>query len=145
MNLSREILNKLSKADLIDLVLQLQVSTPEVIRDNRIIVIDENWGDDERFTKLISLNGMRFRLLYNNRNGVPLGFDSRFKAEIEAADKSWNPALGKKMLILKRYLMWLVRSKGLRMLKSYSWISRLNYLNYMLRNICTIGRYCNGN
>jgi len=47
------------------------------------------------FTRFVEHNKNMFRLIYDNRNGVPLGFDSRFQAQIKTSDSLWNTIAGK--------------------------------------------------
>lgn len=44
--------------------------------------------------RFIEHNNKKFKLTYDNRNGTPLGFDYRFKADILKED-SWNTIAGK--------------------------------------------------
>ncbi|PRM99512.1 immunoglobulin-like domain-containing protein [Aliarcobacter cryaerophilus] len=44
--------------------------------------------------RFIEHNNKKFKLTYDNRNGTPLGFDYRFKAEI-LKDDTWNTIAGK--------------------------------------------------
>ncbi|MCT7521249.1 hypothetical protein [Aliarcobacter cryaerophilus] len=44
--------------------------------------------------RFVEHNNKKFKLTYDNRNGTPLGFDYRFKADILKED-SWNTIAGK--------------------------------------------------
>ena len=44
--------------------------------------------------RFIEHNNKKFKLTYDNRNGTPLGFDYRFKADILKED-TWNTIAGK--------------------------------------------------
>ena len=44
--------------------------------------------------KFVEHNNKKFKLTYDNRNGTPLGFDYRFKADILKED-TWNTIAGK--------------------------------------------------
>ncbi len=44
--------------------------------------------------RFVEHNNKKFKLTYDNRNGTPLGFDYRFKAEI-LKDDTWNTIAGK--------------------------------------------------
>ncbi|WP_418181426.1 hypothetical protein ACNSOM_08620 [Aliarcobacter lanthieri] len=44
--------------------------------------------------RFIEYNNKKFKLTYDNRNGTPLGFDYRFKADILKED-TWNTIAGK--------------------------------------------------
>lgn len=47
------------------------------------------------FTRFVEHNTLMFRLIYDNRNGVPLGFDSRFQAQIKTSENLWQSIAGK--------------------------------------------------
>ena len=49
---------------------------------------------DNTSIQFVEHNRKKFKLHYNNRNGVPLGFDSRFKAQI-LKDDVWVTIAGK--------------------------------------------------
>ncbi|MDK2050874.1 hypothetical protein ACN2EN_09045 [Aliarcobacter lanthieri] len=44
--------------------------------------------------RFVEHNNKKFKLTYDNRNGTPLGFDYRFKADILKED-TWNTIAGK--------------------------------------------------
>ncbi|WP_066160805.1 hypothetical protein [Aliarcobacter skirrowii] len=44
--------------------------------------------------RFVEHNNKKFKLIYDNRNGTPLGFDYRFKADILKED-TWNTIAGK--------------------------------------------------
>lgn len=44
--------------------------------------------------RFVEHNNKKFKLTYDNRNGTPLGFDYRFKADILKED-TWNIIAGK--------------------------------------------------
>ncbi|QEZ88369.1 hypothetical protein ACIB15232_0174 [Aliarcobacter cibarius] len=44
--------------------------------------------------RFVEHNNKKFKLTYDNRNGTPLGFDYRFKAEI-LKDDTWKTIAGK--------------------------------------------------
>jgi hypothetical protein len=47
------------------------------------------------FTQFITHNKKTFQLTYNNRNGVPMGFDYRFQAQIKSVEDLWQVIVGK--------------------------------------------------
>jgi hypothetical protein len=47
------------------------------------------------FTRFVEHNTLIFRLIYDNRNGVPLGFDSRFQTQIKTSENLWHTIAGK--------------------------------------------------
>lgn len=51
-------------------------------------------SNNTEFLKFVEHKKKKFKLTYNNRNGVPLGFDYRFQAEI-LKDDIWNVIAGK--------------------------------------------------
>lgn len=53
---------------------------------------DSNHGND--YKRFVEHNGKKFRITHNQRNGSPLGFDTRFKIEVMTLD-GWKIIAGK--------------------------------------------------
>ena len=58
------------------------------------VIKDMNMGT-QYIRLIVSKNGRKFKLIYDNRPGVPLGFDYRFKAELLEPDGSYRNVAGK--------------------------------------------------
>ena len=59
------------------------------------IKVLQNINQGTTFTRFLEFNGKKFKFKYDNRNGVPLGFDNRFTASVFKND-TWTVIAGKK-------------------------------------------------
>lgn len=67
-------------------------------KENKLTVLtnEETLKRDGLILKrVVKFGDKKFKLTYANENGVPCGFDSRFKIEIMTTEGTWNTIAGK--------------------------------------------------
>jgi len=90
---------KLSKTDLIDVILSAQSTTPIAPLSSETEIIQEHEWNGLSATKIIKVNGKKFKLFYEKSNGSPLGFNYKMCASVMNESGSWDYVCERKDII----------------------------------------------
>ena len=80
--------------------------------------------------RFVEHNNKKFKLTYDNRNGTPLGFDYRFKADILKED-TWNTIAGKNDIEFEQISYVSDKTRLLENLKIWNEIFHLICYDYL--------------
>ncbi len=85
-------LQKFKKTDLINMILLIQSgkSLSSLPTENGIEIIHDFSWNGRLAQKIIKINGKKFKIEYDNRNGSPLGFDYRFSSSVMDDNGTWK-------------------------------------------------------